>query len=47
MARPPWRWPTTAEAKRTMVAATPARSKMRPAITNTGMAMRGYLAMPV
>ena len=44
-ARPPRRGPTTEDAKRTMEAAMPARSKITPASTNMGMASSGYLEM--
>ncbi len=44
-ARPPWRGPISAWAKRTRRSATPERSKISPVRMNSGMAISGYLAM--
>ena len=46
-ARPPRLGPTSAWAKVISRAATPERSKMVPVRMNRGMAISGYLAMPL
>jgi len=47
VARPPWRGPISAWAKRTRRSATPAFSNTRPVSMNSGMAISGYLATPL